>query len=82
MRLSGGLGRMKGGLMVPMVGDRSGRSGDTKVPIPSLASAKVHIPAEKLGPSVHGRGPYAKLRGSEGHLGARHGNRSPTTMVR
>lgn len=66
MRLSGGIGRMKGGLMGPMVGDRSGRSGDTIVPIPSLASAKLHIPAEKLGPSVHGRGPYAETQRERG----------------
>lgn len=43
-----------------MVGDRSGRSGDTIVTIPSLAPPKVHIPAEKLGPLVHSRGPYAE----------------------
>lgn len=53
-------------LMGPMVGDRSGRSGDTIVPIASLASAKVHIPAEKLGPSVHGRGPYAETQRERG----------------
>lgn len=63
VRLSGGIGRMNGGLMGPMVGDRSG---DTIVTIPSLASPEVHIPAEKLGPSVHGRGPYAETQRERG----------------
>lgn len=49
-----------------MVGDRPGRSGDTIVTIPSLASPKVHIPAEKLGPLVHCRGLYAEIQRERG----------------
>lgn len=51
-----------------MAGDRSGRSGDTVIPIPSLVSPKVHIPAEKLGPLVHSRGPYAETQRERGPI--------------
>ena len=53
-----------------MVGDRPGRSGGTIVAIPSLASPKLHIPAEKLGPLVHCRGPYAETQRKRGPSGS------------